>query len=275
MAAAGRDVPLPDLTTGELVLRYFSHLEQFEPAVHAGLREAFERALDRAPNDATAWGCLANLYALEFEIGLNARPDSVARARAAAERAIAVDPTAQYGWLSLASALFHAGDADGARHATERAIALNPLNTHALAYLGALAMLAGRWDEGMAMNRRAVALNPHLAGYVHLAPFLDAYRRGDDEAALASAKRINIPLLATGHMAQAAAAGQLGRVAEARAAFARLRRIDPALCEPSAIRAVLGRFLRDQAIADRLAEGFEKALALPAGATAPPSRSGT
>jgi TolB-like protein/Tfp pilus assembly protein PilF len=281
MAAASGHVPLDRMTTGQLTLQFFAHLERFEPAQHAALRDAFERALEREPNDATAWGCLSDLYMQEIAPGFNPQPDPLGRQRAAAGRAINVDGTCQYGWLGLAMHRFYSGDQTGAAQACERAIALNPLNTHVVGLVGTALALTGDWDRGLSLVRRALALNPHIAGHVHLAPFLDSYRRGDDEAALASAKRFDIPTLSVGHLAQAAAAGQLGRADDARTALEALRRIDPALCTGRAAHEAFTRILRDATLVQRLTEGFEKALALGAAprpdsgaAAAPRSQSG-
>lgn len=282
MAATRAHVPLDQMTTAELTLQFFAHLETFDAARHAALRDAFEHALEREPSDATAWGCLSDLYMQEFAPGLNPRPDSLGRQRAAAERAVALDATCQYGWLGLAMHRLFAGDHTGATQAAERAVALNPLNSHVVGLVGNAITALGDWDRGLGLVRRALSLNPHIAGHVHLALFLDSYRRGDDEAALASAKRFNIPTLSMGHLSQAAAAGQLGCVDDARAALDALYRIDPALCEAPAAHEAYARILRDAALVQRLTEGFEKALALvapppeprPGGSVAVAARSG-
>jgi eukaryotic-like serine/threonine-protein kinase len=270
MVAALRDRPSTALSVADLTLQYFAHLEQFTPEQHARLRADLEAALERQPNDALGWGCLSNLYAQEHELGHNPRPDSIARQRRAAERAIAMDHTCQYGWMNLASAHYYSHDVAAFTQNAERAIALNPLNTHALTYLGSLLAFAGQWDRGAALVQQALTLNPHLPGHVHFVPFLDAYRRGDDEAALLHTKKVNIPELHVAQLARAAAAGRLARVEEARAAVDHLRHASPGLLEPAHARAAWSRLIQDRALVDQLIDGLERALAFAEGA---PSRS--
>ncbi len=262
MVASLRDKPAAAMTVADLTLQYFAHIETFTPEQHAQLRDALEQALEREPNDATGWACLANLYAQEHEFELNPRPDSVERQRRAAERAIAIDATCQYGWVNLAASHYFSRDLAAFHHEAERAIALNPLNTQVLQYLGTGLALAGNWDRGAALLRHALALNPNLPGHAHLIPFLDHYRRGEDEAALVDAKKINVPGLHTGHYARAAASGQLERREEARTALDDLRRVNPEMADPGHARTLLGRFIHDGALVDRLVEGVEKALAI-------------
>src|SRR4029079_5952554 len=112
--------------------------------------------------------------------------------------------------------------------------------------------LSGSWDRGAALIRHALELNPNLPRHIYVIPFLDHYRRGEDEAALADAKKINLPGLHNGHFARAAAAGQLQRQEEARTALDDLRRVRPEMIDPAAARSTLSGWLHDSALVDRL-----------------------
>ncbi len=262
MAATLAETPLQALAAADLIIKFFSHIERFQADEHAALRTAFEHAVEREPHNATAWACLSNLYAQEYELGYNVLPDTLARQQRAAERSIAVDVTSQYGWMSLAVARYLSADMAAARQAAERAIGLNPLNTPIVAYMGLVTALSGDRRRGLELVQRSLALNPNLPGHIHFVPFLDHYVRGDYEAALLDAKRINIPHMQAAHLAMIAAAGQLGRVDDARNAFESLRRLNADTTDAAAARRVWERLVHDPPIVDRLVEGYEKAIAL-------------
>ena len=68
------------------------------------------------------------------------------------------------------------------------------------------------------MLRRLMAQNPYYPTWMHLAPYLDHYRKAEFEAALDHANRFNIPDLAWDPILRAAALAQLGLADEATAA---------------------------------------------------------
>ncbi len=64
-SALVRRKPLSDLEAYAAVLRFYEYLEDFSVANHARTRAALERAVERDPGYAEAWGCLATVYAGE------------------------------------------------------------------------------------------------------------------------------------------------------------------------------------------------------------------
>ena len=52
---------------------------------------------------------------------------------------------------------------------------------------------SGDWERGVALEQRAVELNRHHPGWYHLVLFHHYYRKGEYEAALQTAKKINMP----------------------------------------------------------------------------------
>jgi len=68
------------------------------------------------------------------------------------------------------------------------------------------------------MLGRLMKQNPYYPTWMHLAPYLDNYRKGEFEAALVHAKKFNIPDLAWDPILRAAALAQVGLADQAIAA---------------------------------------------------------
>ena len=263
MAGALRDRPMQTLTVDELVVRYYGYGQTIRGDEHASLRTAFERELEAHPTHALGWACLSTLYEHEQSLDLNPLPDAATRARRAAERSVELDHTCQLGWRQLAMRSHFERDLAGLRMAAERTIQLNPLSTPA-AFMGTLLALSGDWEKGISLVRRAIDLNPHHFKVLHHAVFLDHYRRGEHEEALHHAKQSNLPYFVASMLLTAAAAGQLGKVTEARAALAGLRRDHPAYISTDKARAYWCLWIWEEELVDRLVDGFLKAKALDA-----------
>jgi TolB-like protein/tRNA A-37 threonylcarbamoyl transferase component Bud32/cytochrome c-type biogenesis protein CcmH/NrfG len=231
MAATLKDRSFDELTASELVIRAWAYSYQLGPEEHARLRDAFERALEREPDHAEAWACLADLYWEEQLHGMNIRPDSLGRARRAAQRAVECDPASQFGWAQVALVQYFSGDVATSRQTAERAIALNPRNGATSAILAMALAFGGQWDRGHQLIRRLMDLNPHHAGWYHFVPFHYHFRKGEFEAALATAKRINMPQLPWTFTTLALAAAELGRWDEVEGALDELRRRFPPVLE--------------------------------------------
>jgi serine/threonine protein kinase/tetratricopeptide (TPR) repeat protein len=257
-----RERPCEELSITELILRYHVFTQQFQVEEHARLRAAFESALSREPGHADAWACLALLHHNAYSNSLPSEPDPLGRLRAAAQRAISLDPTCQRGWFALAVGCFHTRDLPGLRAASERAIALNPVDSIALANMGRLQAFAGDWEQGVANARRAMDLNPHHPGWYHLPSFYNCYRLHEYEDALQIVKRINAPGAPLTAALLAATVGKLARRVEAQSAIEALTKADPALLQLERLRAALAIPLWDERLIDELIDGFLTAKAL-------------
>jgi TolB-like protein/Tfp pilus assembly protein PilF len=259
MAAPTRDRKVEDLSASELVLRYYAFMQQVDPQEHAVLRAGFERALEREPNYAIAWACLSNLYVLEYGDGFNPQEKPMERAREAAWRAVKIDPACQMGWKVLAAVHFFSRDFTTFRDTAERAMALNPRDGTTLAYVGIMMAYSGDWERGVALVQRAIDLNRHHPGRYHNASFAHHYRKGEYEAALLAAKKINMPEYHWTHLATAAACGMLGRQEEARTAIESLRRYNPTFLDLENVREEIARWDPDEDEVERLLQGLQKA----------------
>jgi hypothetical protein len=259
MANPLRERAVSELSLSELMLRFMAYVYQVRLDEHARLRDAIARALSREPANAEGWACLAALCGHEHMWSANPLPQPLERQREAAERAVDIDPTCQYGWENLAGARHFGRDAEGFRSAADRALALNPRNANTSAFLGTLLAFAGDWDRGLTIVKRAMTLNPQHPGWYHFAWFYDQYRQGNDAEASAHLKRVNMPEFLWTHLTMAAVSGQLGRQADARAALAALRKLTPGPLDAARVRKDFEHWQRDEGLIDRLMDGLRKA----------------
>ena len=259
MAAPTRERRVEDLNASELVLRYYAYMQHVDIQEHAALRAGFERVLEREPNSAIAWACLANLYVLEYADAFNQREKPLERAREAAWRSVKIDPACQMGWKLLAAVHFFSRDFTSFRETAERALSLNPRDGTTVAYTAMMMGFAGAWERGVALMQRAMELNRHHPGWYYNIFFHDHYRKGEYEAALQAAKKINMPEYHWMHLTIAAACGMLGRHEEGRTAIASLRKYNPAFLDLENVREELGRWDPDTDEVEHFMQGLQKA----------------
>jgi TolB-like protein/tetratricopeptide (TPR) repeat protein len=147
----------------------------------------FQQAIDKDPTFALAYAGLADTYQLS---GLQAgNVDVAARAREAAERALALDASLGEAHASLAATL-HRPLADLARAETEfrRAIELNPGYATAHQWFAILLAEEGRDAEALQHAERAVILDP-LSGVIRQSLGLINYYGRRYERAIADGHR--------------------------------------------------------------------------------------
>jgi eukaryotic-like serine/threonine-protein kinase len=122
----------------------------------------FQQAIDLDPNYALAYSGIADCYVLLGYHNYGAEPprEALPKARAAAERAVAIDPTLAEGHTSLANALSYLWDGRRAEAEFQRAIALNPNYATAHQWYSTTLVTAGRFDEAIAEVRRAQQIDP-------------------------------------------------------------------------------------------------------------------
>jgi TolB-like protein/Flp pilus assembly protein TadD len=129
--------------------------EGYEKAI-----DAFQAALKLEPGYAPAWVALANAY-MNHGGNYGDTHEGMALARAAAERAIALDADfadahATVGWIMLV----HDWDWQGADEAMQRALALEPGNVDSLLGAAALAAALGRLNEAIELDQRVIEVDP-------------------------------------------------------------------------------------------------------------------
>ena len=155
--------------------------------------ELFGQAVALQPDFALAWAGLSRAHSQSVAAGFALPAEGYPRARAAAQRALALAPDLVEGLVALGQVLA-SDDLDwkGADATFRKAIELAPGNAAGLHSASWLAAVYGRIDEAIALSRRIVALDPlAVNGHVRLARLLaDSGAYDEAEAELATARRL-------------------------------------------------------------------------------------
>ena len=170
-------------------LRGRHHWNAWRPDGFRRALEHFSRAIELDPTYALAYAGLGDAYGAMVYYGYVAPQDGFPRARAAAERAIALSPEIPDAHVPIGlERLFWARDWPGALREMERAIELNPALAIARSFYALVLVTSGRFDEALAEARRAIELDP-LSSVVNMGVAWVHHFSGNHEAALQEALR--------------------------------------------------------------------------------------
>jgi serine/threonine-protein kinase len=125
--------------------------------------DRFERAIAADPDFAPAHAALASVYGTlgAWEFGVLPPAEALAKSKAAAKRALELDPQLAAGHTSVGYATLHFDwDAHRACRQFDRAIALNPAWVDAHHWHSHALCAAGRFPESLAACRQIVELDP-------------------------------------------------------------------------------------------------------------------
>ena len=152
--------------------------------------EQFEEAVRLNPTFAPAWSGLSDAYLWAgYNEGFITASAAKPKARAAAEKALELDPNSAEAHTSLAVfKLFYEYDWKGMEEEFRKAIALNPNYAFAHDQFALGLAFIGRLDESIAESRRAEALDP-LNPQVLVDANMAFINKGDFEGAKALARR--------------------------------------------------------------------------------------
>ncbi len=222
-----KEKPTSSLDAYECVLQAEAYYrDNYIATEHVKVRACLERAVKSDPGYASAWAYLSYMYLDEYRYNYNPRPNPLVRALEAARRAVDSDSTYQRAHEALSFVYFYRHELDAFLAEADRAIALNPNNTWGLASLGEKLFLMGD-PRGILLVRKAVKLDPFHPTNFNFPIALYHFDRGEYEAALAAARKINIPGYFWPQIYLAAIYGELGRQNEARFALEELLRLYP------------------------------------------------
>ncbi|HSM18235.1 MAG TPA: protein kinase [Gemmatimonadales bacterium] len=184
--------------------------------------EYFEKAIARDPTYALAHSGLADAHLLLGSYMHLPWSDAIARAKAATERALDLDPTLAEAHTSRGQVLRSEHDWTGEEEAYRRAIALNPSYATAHQWYATLLTALGRFDEAIGEIRRAEELDP-LSHAISVTVAVVLFCARDYEAALTQLHRaLELePDFASTHAWLGVVYAQLGRFEEVEPAVAR------------------------------------------------------
>jgi len=185
-ARIGRE-PTSDVRAYQL---YLQGRHCFIRYTEEGIRQAityFEEAIERDPRYALAYASVAMAFTELGEVGALSPDEAYPRAKAAAARALALDPELGDAHCTVAFGKFvYDFDWTGAEEEFKRALELSPSSADTYDLYGRLCSALERYDEAIAMQQRAQELDP-LAHRADLATAL--LRAGRYDQALEAASR--------------------------------------------------------------------------------------
>jgi TolB-like protein/Flp pilus assembly protein TadD len=181
--------------------------------------DRFERAISIDPTFAPAHAALASVYGTlgAWEYGVLPPAEALAKAKAAATRALALDPQLAAGHTAIAYATLHFDwNPDKACREFDQAIALNPVWVDAHHWHSHALCAAGRFHESLEACRQIVQLDP-LNPLMHAHVAWHHYMARDYEEALTQAEKVvrMEPGFHWGHFFAGWALERLGRGSEA------------------------------------------------------------
>ena len=181
--------------------------------------DRFERAIAIDPDFAPAHAALAGLYGTlgAWEYGVLPPAEALAKAKAAAKRALELDPQLAAGHTAFGYTTLHFDwDADAACRQFDQAIALNPDWVDAHHWHSHALCAAARFPESLAACRRIVELDP-LNPLMHAHVAWHHYMAREFAGALDQAERVvrMEPSFHWGHFFLGWALERLGRGTEA------------------------------------------------------------
>lgn len=158
-ALAVRPAVNPDAYDHYLRGRYF-FAQRSEPSL-ARSREHFRRAIDRDATFAPAWAGLALAYGPSGYFGYVPPAEGSSQQRAAARRALELDPTLVDAEVALANVLtLYDYDWEGAERAYRKILERHPDHAQARLWYGMMLGHRGRLEDALAERQRALSLDP-------------------------------------------------------------------------------------------------------------------
>lgn len=220
--------PKVDPATYELYLRGTFFLNKSTPEDFAKGMDFLHQAVERNPADPLAWAGLAFGY-ITLGHGPAPPPDAWPKARAAALRALKLDPDLAEGHAALADIkLYYEWDWEGAEQAFKRAFELNSSDAFNHYHYAWYLALFGRMDEAIIEHKQARDLDPFFPLHTAWLGGLYWIDGRPEEAAAEALKSLEMdPDFAHGLYVLGEAYTALGRIDEAVEAHRRMVTVAP------------------------------------------------
>jgi len=149
----------------QLYLKGRYYWEKRTPDSLEKAKEYFNRAIDKDPNYALAYVGLADYYDVLPDYAPASYSETAPKARAAAQKALAIDDTLPEAHATLASSYASSWDWAAAERECKRALELNPNYAKAHKVYSLLLSTFGRYQEALVEMKRAVDLDPLNLNY--------------------------------------------------------------------------------------------------------------
>ena len=144
----------------QLYLKGLYDWEKRTPETLEQAKDYFNQAIDKDPAYAMAYVGLANYYVAVPDYSPIPEGEAAPKAKAAAEKALAIDPASAEAHAALAGALWSLFDFSAAEAEFQRALELNPNLGNAHHWYGLFLSWQSRNAEAISQLRRAVELDP-------------------------------------------------------------------------------------------------------------------
>lgn len=211
--------PPDDWAAYSCTLSFYAYRATVDQTALPSVRACLEKAVERFPGYATAWGLLSQAYIDEIRFlpfDEAATSASIARALATAKRAVELDPLNIRGLQAEMFALYFSKEIEAALSVGKRALTINPNDTELMGEYGYRLALSGEWDDGCPLVEEARTRNPGPLAYYETALALCAYFRGDYPQAAMWIRKATVPGNANYHAIAAAIFGEGGYEVDAR-----------------------------------------------------------
>ena len=150
------------LSSYECALKYFAHLQNFNPETHRVARDCLEEVVETEPGYGEALAFLGNTYIAEVAFGFNVSIDSsLRRALDVIERGLAINPESGRVRVLMARALYLTDSPERAIREAEGALLLDPNNVEVLAWAGAVFVATGTYNRAVETMNKVALLNPN------------------------------------------------------------------------------------------------------------------
>ncbi len=241
----------------EAVLWYYHDYRlRNDPASHPRALAAFRKVVAENPDYPMALAMLAEILVEGYVLNLAERT-VLDEALSLCHDAVALDPLCQQAHLALATTSVIRGDIVQARAAAEYALSLNPNAPFLVAAAGWCLFLCGDTDRGLHLITGVSDILAHVPRPVRSAVCLNHIKKGRYAEALDAVGELRAAGVFWGPMLRAATLGYLNRSAEAAAAVDELLALQPKF--PRRGRELIARLIKDDALAERIAQGLERA----------------
>ncbi len=212
--------PTSDMAAYDYLLRANSHAHRYTREDTAEARSYIEKAIELDPEIARAYALLANFDVWDwFWAGGGGK--TLDGAWAQLQKAIALDDHASHTYAVCSLVCIHLGRQDEALTYAERAFKLNPNDLQSNWLMAWSLECVGRHQEALEWTEKAMRLDPFYPDVFYEISAISLYSLGRYEEAVATYGRVKKPA-AWVHRGLVAAYAQLGRLDDARRAFAAL-----------------------------------------------------